>query len=175
MKTCLSTLALSLCLFLAACGGDEKIGVSYLGLNYTDKNIVSVVVNGEGGILDVPAQGGGGGIVCCVVIPKKWRPGLKVTIKWQEDDIPVFDDKGKRVIKNGIPVVIESPWKERTVEVPDYKTMASSTSFSFPMKWSRWRSVMDSRPSRKHLTRPPDIGERHDNHFPRLLSQKPPA
>ena len=132
MKTCLSTLALSLCLFLAACGGDEKIGVSYLGLNYTDKNIVSVVVNGEGGILDVPAQGGGGGIVCCVVIPKKWRPGLKVTIKWQEDDIPVFDDKGKRVIKNGIPVVIESPRKERTVEVPDYKTMGEFYIVFFP-------------------------------------------
>ena len=123
MKTCLSTLALSLCLFLAACGGDEKIGVSYLGLNYTDKNIVSVVVNGEGGILDVPAQGGGGGIVCCVVIPKKWRPGLKVTIKWQEGGTFQLDQNGNRLYNNGVPVVIEGPWKERTVDIPEYKTL----------------------------------------------------
>ena len=132
MKTCLSTLALSLCLFLAACGGDEKIGVSYLGLNYTDKNIVSVVVNGEGGILDVPAQGGGGGIVCCVVIPKKWRPGLKVTIKWQEDGDWLLDEKGKEVIRNGKKVYVPAPWKERTVDIPEYKAMGEFYIVFFP-------------------------------------------
>ena len=74
MKTCLSTLALSLCLFLAACGGDETVPVSYTGYNNTGKSIVSIIVNGEGGILHAPAHDGGGQ-VCCVVIPKRWRPG----------------------------------------------------------------------------------------------------
>ena len=131
MKKTLSIILLAFSILLAACG-DETVAVSYGGANHTDKSIVSVIVNGEGGILDIRAHTVGGTGMCCVVIPKRWRPGLKVTIKWQEDDIPVFDDKGKRVIKNGIPVVIESPWKERTVEVPDYKTMGEFYIVFFP-------------------------------------------
>ena len=104
---------------LSGCFEPEKSGVSYAAYNHTDKSIVSIIVNGEGGILGSRAHGGGGEI-CCVVIPNKWRPGLKATIKWQQDDIPVFDTTGKRVIRNGIPVVIESPWKEKNVEVSDY-------------------------------------------------------
>jgi len=113
-------LALLLALQLAGCLEAEKIPLSYLALNKTDKSIVSIVVNGEGGILNVSAHSGGGTVVCCVVLPKLWRPGLMATIKWQEDDIPVFDSNGKRVVNNGVPVAIESPWKERTVEVPKY-------------------------------------------------------
>ena len=131
MKTCLSTLALSLCLLLAACG-EEKIGVSYGGVNNTDKNIVSVVVNGEGGVLDVTARGGGETDMCCVVIPKKWRSGLKVTIKWQEGGTFQLDQNGNRLYNNGVPVVIEGPWKERTVDIPEYKEVGMFFIHFFP-------------------------------------------
>ena len=109
-----------LALHLAGCLEEEKVPLSYLALNRTDKGIVSIVVNGEGGILDASPMGGGGTVVCCVVLPKRWRPGLMATIKWREDSTPVFDADGKRVFNDGIPALIESPWKERTVEVPKY-------------------------------------------------------
>ena len=121
MKIFRFPLALSLCLLLAACG-EETVPVSYSGFNNTDKSIVSIIVNGEGGILHAPAHDGGGQ-VCCVIIPKHWRPGLKVTIKWQEGGTFQLDQNGNRLYNNGVPVVIEGPWKERTVDIPEYKTL----------------------------------------------------
>ncbi len=105
---------------LAACSGDETVAVSYAAYNHTDKSIVSFVINGEGGILAASAHGGGGRM-CCVVLPKHWRPGLMATIKWQEDDIPIFNPDGTRKVIDGVPATNESPWKERTVEVPKYE------------------------------------------------------
>ncbi|WP_083651043.1 DUF3304 domain-containing protein [Azonexus hydrophilus] len=112
-------LALLLGVFFSGCLEEEKVGLSYHAYNHTDKSIVSIVINGEGGILGAIDHGEGGG-VCCVVLPKKWRPGLMATIKWQEDDIPIFNPDGTRKIIDGIPASNESPWKERTVEVPKY-------------------------------------------------------
>lgn len=59
--------------------------------------------------------------MCCVILPKKWRPGLMATIKWQGDDTIVLDANGKTLTKDGVPIVTEAPWKERTVEVPKYE------------------------------------------------------
>lgn len=105
---------------LAACSGDETVAVSYAAYNHTDKSIVSFVINGEGGILAASAHGGGGSM-CCAILPKRWRPGLMATIKWQEDDIPIFNSDGTRKVIDGVPATKESPWKERTVEVPKYE------------------------------------------------------
>lgn len=102
----------------SACG-EETVGLSYHAYNHTDKSIVAIAINGEGGILGAVAHGEGGG-VCCVVLPKRWRPGLMATIKWQEDDIPLFNPDGTRMVIDGVPAAKESPWKERTVEVPRY-------------------------------------------------------
>jgi hypothetical protein len=113
------SLVLLLSLFLSGCLEEEKVGLSYHAYNHTDKSIVAIVINGEGGILGAIDHGEGGG-VCCVVLPKKWRPGLMATIKWQEDDIPIFNPDGTRKVIDGIPASNESPWKERTVEVPKY-------------------------------------------------------
>lgn len=104
---------------LAACSGDEKVGLSYAAYNHTDESIVAIVINGEGGVLNATAHGEGGG-VCCVVLPKRWRPGLMATIKWQADDIPIFNPDGSRKVIDGVPAAQESPWKEKTVEVPKY-------------------------------------------------------
>jgi hypothetical protein len=113
------SLGLLLSLFLSGCLEAEKVGLSYHAYNHTDKSIVSIVINGEGGILGASAHGEGSG-VCCVVLPQKWHPGLMATIKWQEDDIPIFNPDGTRKIIDGIPASNESPWKERTEEVPKY-------------------------------------------------------
>lgn len=113
-------LVLTSCILLTACFEEEKEAVSYVAYNHTDKSIVSIIVNGEGGILNARAQGGGGEM-CCVILPKKWRPGLMATMKWQGDDTVVLDANGKPLTNDGVPIVIEAPWKERTVEVPKYE------------------------------------------------------
>ena len=104
---------------LAACSGDDTVAVSYAAYNHTDKSIVSIVINGEGGILDASAHGGGGSM-CCVILPRRWRPGLMATIKWQLDGDWLKDEQGKEVIRDGKTVLVPGPWKERTVEVPKY-------------------------------------------------------
>ena len=131
MKKTLSIILLAFSILLAACG-DETVAVSYGGANHTDKSIVSVIVNGEGGILDIRAHTVGGTGMCCVVIPKRWRPGLKVTIKWQEDGDWLLDEKGKEVIRNGKKVYVPAPWKERTVDIPEYKAMGEFYIVFFP-------------------------------------------
>ena len=103
---------------IAAAGG---IGIaSYFGVNHTDKSIVSIIVNGEGGIAHVDAQWVGGED-CCISLPRKWHPGIMVTIKWQLGGTYQLDSKGHRVIEDGVPVVIEGEWKTKTVEVPKYE------------------------------------------------------
>lgn len=105
---------------LAACSGDETVAVSYAAYNHTDEDIVSIVINGEGGIMNASAHGEGGRM-CCIVLPKRWRPGLMATFKWQLDGDWLKDEKGKEVIRDGKTVLVPGPWKERTVEVPKYE------------------------------------------------------
>jgi len=131
MRKLLLITASAFCLLLVACGGEEKTGVSYSGYNDTDKNIVSIIVNGEGGVLHATAHGGGAQ-TCCVLLPNKWRPGLKASIKWQEGGRFQFDENGNQVYVNGVPVVIEGPWKERTVDLPEYKEIGMFFIHFFP-------------------------------------------
>jgi hypothetical protein len=105
---------------LTGCFEEEKVSLSYLGVNHTDRPIVSVAINDEGGILNVSAQGGGGKMVCCVTLPRKWHPGLKVKIAWQEDGHWLLDEHGKPVIRDGVKVLVEEPWQSQTVDVPEY-------------------------------------------------------
>lgn len=118
--------SLALGFMLVACGdratGDAgESGVSYIAINHTDKGVSSITVNGEGGILNSPPQGGGGGEMCCVSLPDTWRPGQKITIRWQIAGTFVRDKKGNMVLKDGVPIVIQGPWKTRTVDMPEYK------------------------------------------------------
>jgi hypothetical protein len=104
---------------LAGCFEEEKTSVSYTAYNDTDRGIVSIIVNGRGGILNASSHGGGGEM-CCVAIPNKWRPGLNATIKWAEDGDWLLDDQGREVIRDGKRVYVPRPYKEKTVEVPRY-------------------------------------------------------
>ena len=77
--------------FLGACGvirtqesGDnEKIGVMIIGVHHLgpDFNIGDFYVNGYSGG-DVGKNGGGAGYVCCSELPRKWRLGLVMKVKW---------------------------------------------------------------------------------------------
>ena len=115
-----SALLLVLSALLAGCLEEEKESTSYVAYNHTDEGIVSIIVNGEGGILHAEPQSGGGQM-CCVILPKKWRPGLTARIKWRVDGDWLKDETGKEIIRNGKRVYVPAPWKERTVEVPKYE------------------------------------------------------
>ena len=115
-------IVLATCILITACFEEEKETVSYVAYNHTDDGIVSIIINGEGGILGADPQGGGGEM-CCILLPKKWRPGLKAAIKWRIDGDWLLDAEGKEVIRDGKRVYVPAPWKERTVEVPKYEEM----------------------------------------------------
>ena len=116
----LTAATLFLCLPLSACFEEETVALSYLGVNHTDQWVSSFLINGEGGVINVPPQGGGGATTCCVVLPKRWRPDLKVTIKWQGGGKWLTDANGKEVLRDGQQGLVEDPWSERTVPVPEY-------------------------------------------------------
>lgn len=86
---------------LAACSDTSDPSIDISGLNYTDVWITTFFVNGYYAS-GVSPNGGGGKFVCCVTIPRKWRPGLRVTVRWTADDR------------------VPNLWKERVVEVPKY-------------------------------------------------------
>lgn len=112
-------LASSISFTLTACGQDDTVAVGYEAYNHTSTPINSVIVNGEGGVLNAPAYGGGGG-VCCVVLPSKWRLGLTAVVKWEEDGDWLTDAEGNVVIRDGKEVYVPRPYKEKTVNVQEY-------------------------------------------------------
>jgi hypothetical protein len=95
-----SAIGLGLALVVCALMGcaDEKIPVSIVGYNHTDKYIHSFTVNGGGGS-NAFAHSGGGKIVCCVEVPKAWKPGLTAKIRWMNED---------------------DSWNEALVDIPKY-------------------------------------------------------
>ena len=57
-------------------------GVHHMGDKF---NIPQFYVDGYDGS-NVGREGGGGSNVCCVLLPRKWRPGLSVEVRWAIDD-----------------------------------------------------------------------------------------
>lgn len=93
--------ALSTSLLLIACSERSIANIELSGLNYTNTWITEFSVNGYSGH-GISLNGGGGKFMCCVSMPRKWREGMKVTVRWTEDDrVPEL-------------------WKERIVDVPCY-------------------------------------------------------
>jgi hypothetical protein len=56
-------------------------GVHHLGPNF---NIATFYLDGHN-IANVGREGGGG-YVCCTMLPRKWRPGLTVELRWEVND-----------------------------------------------------------------------------------------
>jgi hypothetical protein len=62
--------------------GVDLTGVHHLGPAF---NVAGFYVDGYYGS-NVGRGGGGGSNVCCVMLPKKWRPGLSVEVRWSVND-----------------------------------------------------------------------------------------
>lgn len=92
---------LFLVLPLAACTAENTASIELSGLNFKGIGIAEFSVDGYDGHSIFP-NGGGGKFVCCITIQRKWRPGMKVNVRWVED------------------AQVLGPWKERVVEVPAY-------------------------------------------------------
>lgn len=85
---------------LTACES-EVTHIEVCGLNYTSNHIGFFIEGGTGD--DISPNGGGGGFVCCMAVPKRWRKGMQVTVRWRDDE--------------------QHPdvWKEKIVDVPRYE------------------------------------------------------
>lgn len=57
-------------------------GTHHIGPNFS---ISEFYLNGANGF-NVGREGGGGTSVCCVLIPRSWRPGLFVDLRWEVRD-----------------------------------------------------------------------------------------
>ena len=116
----LAALLVILLLMFGISPEEKTTAVGYTAYNDTNIGIVAIAVNGQGGVLNAAAHEGGGE-VCCVVIPKKWTPGLKAKIQWEEAGHFLTNDHGELVLRdNGSQILVEAPWREREVEIPRY-------------------------------------------------------
>lgn len=84
---------------------DESIGFELRALNYTDVPIASYYVDDEWGG-DVMPHTGGSSSAGSIGLPFKWRPGLKVRVRWQDDTL-------RRAAPNAL--------HEAELEVPRYE------------------------------------------------------
>lgn len=69
-------------------------GVQHIGENF---NISEFYVDGYNGG-NVSREGGGGSNVCCVLLPEKWRPGLRVEVRWAVAD---WSNENRKEIEAG--------------------------------------------------------------------------
>ncbi|WP_038711411.1 DUF3304 domain-containing protein, partial [Burkholderia thailandensis] len=67
---------------------DDTMSLNLNALNYTEIPIGKFYVNGTwGGNVRSRIGSGGIGILCCVSLPKKWHPGLNITVEWRDDEM----------------------------------------------------------------------------------------
>jgi hypothetical protein len=73
---------------LAGCSvGESKfLGGNLGGVNHTSAAINYFSVNGYGGP-NISPHGSRGGM-CCAMLPRQWRPGLKLKVEWETDPNP---------------------------------------------------------------------------------------
>ncbi|WP_240669160.1 DUF3304 domain-containing protein [Dyella sp. M7H15-1] len=71
-----------LSMMLSSCyASNDRMGLDVVGYNHTDRDIGWFSVgNGGGGYLG--KHEGGGGFVCCISIPRKYKPGMTITVRW---------------------------------------------------------------------------------------------
>lgn len=82
-----AVLALSTALWLSGCGaGEARESVAVSAINYTDRDLNAFLfINPE---TNAPAGGTGlspyegGGTMCCYALPRHWRPGIRVKLRY---------------------------------------------------------------------------------------------
>ena len=107
-----------LTLFVGACSAQQEVestsATAAVGIvNHTGNYIYSATVDGAGGG-NMSAWGAGMPDVCCTSIPRVWRPGIKVLVRW---DMP---DGHQHIVK------------EKTIEVEKYDKPGSVYLHFFP-------------------------------------------
>lgn len=70
-------------------------GVHHMGANF---NIAQFFLDGVNGF-NVGREGGAGSSVCCVLLPREWRPGLSVDLRWGIND---WSKEISSAVRNGI-------------------------------------------------------------------------
>lgn len=91
-------------LFKEKLEGVSLTGIHHMGIKF---KVDEFVVDGtDGG--NVGWEGGGGSTTCCVELPRAWRPGLSVLVRWAVSDwseeVSAETDKGnyRSVLPGGI-------------------------------------------------------------------------
>ena len=108
----------SLLLALIGCSDANESNPSDVsGFNYTDYYIAGFRITNEGQELSAGGpnifpkkvdeeRSGGGASMCCIGIPSRWRPGMKLVVKWKVDKIQDGKTPGE--------------WYTAITEVPPY-------------------------------------------------------
>jgi len=89
------------------------------GFNYTDYYIAGFRITNEGQELSAGGpnifpkkageeRSGGGASMCCIGIPSRWRPGMKLVVRWRRDTRPYDEDRSG------------DQWLTAITEVPPY-------------------------------------------------------
>ncbi len=165
MKTSITLACLAFLPGLGGCFEEEKVEVSYVAVNRTSEPVMFITLNDRGGIMAARPMTTNTGM-CCVVLPKHWRPELRVTVGWQADDIPVLDEKGQRVIRDGKSVLRQAPRKSVTVPIREYSPEETGDVFIHFLAGDKVE-VVRSRVSPSHpLYQPAHLREPTEPHSP---------
>jgi hypothetical protein len=115
---------------------DDTMGLKLVGLNYTEIPIGDFYTNGTWGA-DIPGRIGSwsGTIICCVSLPKRWHPGLTVTVQWRNDEMYKKDPES--LASRVVPVEPYQPFFDGSLWVMFFpgdkiKVYASQWSPGFP-------------------------------------------
>ncbi len=113
----IGALALSYC--AADCVEENRLMVSVLAVNHTDEDIEFVQVGDANGLYNLQPRSRSD-TACCLYLPRYWRSGRMLTIRWQGKGYRLKDEHGREVMRDGDRVSVTPPWKEKKVEIPEY-------------------------------------------------------
>jgi len=108
--------AIAACVLLASCG-DQMVAASVGGYNHMSDWGIEGFTVGDAGGPNLTPRSGTVGSSCCASIPKHWRSGMKVKVKWGYDTT----QGGPR----------PPPPQEAVVEISEYSSEAGSIQAHF--------------------------------------------
>ena len=102
----------------------DEVGLSLFALNYTDVPIGVFYVNGTWGGNSSP-YAAGLSTAGSIGLPRQWRPGIKVTVKWRDDRLYAIDKNALMTAEVEVPeygkltggFLLVAFWPEREVKV----------------------------------------------------------
>jgi len=132
-------------------GGKDLAGVSVIGFHHMGQEFaINELTIDLGYIGDTGFEGSGTSIVCCVALPRKWRPGLMVDVRWALYDIRNIDDElGRKDYRKARFL----GYYRANVEVERYEQADDLVVHFFPGKKVRVVSSSDLPPSEYHPIR----------------------